>query len=111
MTGGTELAPSRHDDFIELNEDVSASRTWSTYHIAALWLVQVAIIVRGLEGIGALLWWWAIVKGGGLMHIRSESPKLQRGSTPFWALCPATLSLNTPDFTRYAKSQRSRALG
>jgi cytosine/uracil/thiamine/allantoin permease len=55
------------------------------------------------------------------MHILSEAPKLQRGSTPFWTLFPAaltanvgywaTLSLNIPDFTRYAQSQRSQALG
>lgn len=55
------------------------------------------------------------------MHILSESPKRQRGSTPFWTLFPAaltanvgywaTLSLNILDFTRDAKSQRSRALG
>jgi len=99
------------------------------------WIAQVAIIVRGLEGIkwleawsaplllggGAVLLWWAIANGGGLMHILSEAPKLQRGSTPFWTLFPAaltanvgywaTLSLNIPDFTRYAQSQRSQALG
>ena len=55
------------------------------------------------------------------MHILSEAPKLQQGSTPFWTLFPAaltanvgywaTLSLNIPDFTRYAQSQRSQALG
>ncbi|MDP2055062.1 MAG: cytosine permease, partial [Acidobacteriota bacterium] len=102
---------------------------------AVFWLVQVAIIVRGLEGIkvleawaaplllggGLLLLWWAVENGGGLMHILSESPKLQQGSTPFWTLFPAaltanvgywaTLSLNIPDFTRYAKSQRSQAMG
>jgi NCS1 family nucleobase:cation symporter-1 len=102
---------------------------------AAFWLVQVAIIVRGLEGIklleawsaplllggGLLLLWWAVTNGGGLVRILSESPKLQQGSTPFWKLFPAaltanvgywaTLSLNIPDFTRYAKSQRSQAMG
>jgi len=50
-----------------------------------------------------------------------ESSRLQVGTTPFWTLFPAaltanvgywaTLSLNIPDFTRYAKSQRSQALG
>jgi NCS1 family nucleobase:cation symporter-1 len=99
------------------------------------WLVQVAIIMRGLEGIklleawsaplllggGALLLVWAARNGGGLVHILSEAPKLQQGSTPFWTLFPAaltanvgywaTLSLNIPDFTRYAQSQRSQALG
>jgi nucleobase:cation symporter-1, NCS1 family len=102
---------------------------------AIFWIVQVAIIIRGLEGIkwleawsapllvggGALLLWWAIANGGGLTNILSEAPKLQQGSTPFWTLFPAaltanvgywaTLSLNIPDFTRYAQSQRSQALG
>jgi NCS1 family nucleobase:cation symporter-1 len=102
---------------------------------AIFWLAQIAIIIRGLEGIkwleawsaplllggGALLLWWAIDNGGGLTRILSEAPKLQQGSTPFWTLFPAaltanvgywaTLSLNIPDFTRYAQSQRSQALG
>ena len=102
---------------------------------AIFWLIQVAIILRGLEGIkileswsaplllggGALLLWWAIVRGGGLGHILSESSRLQQHQTPFWQLFPAaltanvgywaTLSLNIPDFTRYARSQRSQALG
>ncbi len=112
--------------------DVSGA-IWIAFGL--FWLVQVAIIVRGLEGIklleawsaplllggGLLLLWWAVASGGGLVHILSESPKLQQGTTPFWTLFPAaltanvgywaTLSLNIPDFTRYAKSQRSQALG
>ena len=102
---------------------------------AIFWLVQVAIIVRGLEGIkklegwsaplllagGALLLGWAVVRGGGLGHILSESTRLQTTHVPFWQLFPAaltanvgywaTLSLNIPDFTRYARSQRSQMLG
>jgi NCS1 family nucleobase:cation symporter-1 len=102
---------------------------------AIFWLAQVAIIIRGLEGIkmleswsaplllggGALLLWWAIANGGGLARILSESSRLQQGNTPFWTLFPAaltanvgywaTLSLNIPDFTRYAQSQRSQVLG
>ena len=102
---------------------------------AAFWLVQVWIIVTGLEGIkrlegwsaplllggGLLLLIWAIVRGGGLGHILSESSRMRTGQTPFWQLFPAaltanvgywaTLSLNIPDFTRYARSQRSQALG
>jgi NCS1 family nucleobase:cation symporter-1 len=101
----------------------------------AFWLVQVWIIVHGLEGIkklegwsaplllagGALLLGWAIVRGGGLGHILSESMRLQQRHVPFWQLFPAavtanvgywaTLSLNIPDFTRYARSQRSQATG
>jgi NCS1 family nucleobase:cation symporter-1 len=102
---------------------------------AVFWLVQVAIILRGLEGIkkleswsaplllggGALLLLWAINRGGGLAHILSESSRLQAGRATFWQLFPAgltanvgywaTLSLNIPDFTRYARSQRSQAIG
>src|SRR5688572_30155948 len=102
---------------------------------AVFWLVQVWIIVNGLEGIkklegwsaplllagGALLLGWAIVRGGGLGNILAQSSKLQQRNVPFWQLFPAavtanvgywaTLSLNIPDFTRYARSQRSQALG
>ncbi len=101
----------------------------------AFWLVQVAIILRGLEGIkileswsaplllagGVALLWWAVEAGGGLGRILDESQRLQQARTPFWTLFPAaltanvgywaTLSLNIPDFTRYAQSQRSQALG
>jgi nucleobase:cation symporter-1, NCS1 family len=99
------------------------------------WLIQVAIIVRGLEGIkkleswsaplllggGALLLVWAARRGGGLGYVLQQSSRLQTDHIPFWALFPAgltanvgywaTLSLNIPDFTRYARSQRSQALG
>jgi NCS1 family nucleobase:cation symporter-1 len=102
---------------------------------AIFWGIQVVIILKGTEGIkaleswsaplllggGALLLWWGIDRGGGLGRILGESVQLQKGSTPFWTLFPAaltanvgywaTLSLNIPDFTRYARSQRSQALG
>lgn len=102
---------------------------------AIFWGIQVVIILEGTEGIkaleswsaplllggGALLLWWGIDRGGGLGRILGESTKLQQGATPFWTLFPAaltanvgywaTLSLNIPDFTRYAKSQRSQVLG
>jgi NCS1 family nucleobase:cation symporter-1 len=102
---------------------------------AIFWLIQVAVILRGLEGIkklegwsaplllagGVLLLVWAIQTGGGLGRILSESVRLQGANIPFWDVFPAgltanvgywaTLSLNIPDFTRYARSQRSQALG
>ncbi len=101
----------------------------------AFWLLQVAIIIKGTEGIKHLESWsapllllgglallgWAISKGGGLGSVLTRSSALQSGQTPFWTLFPAaltanvgywaTLSLNIPDFTRYAKSQRSQATG
>jgi NCS1 family nucleobase:cation symporter-1 len=99
------------------------------------WLIQVFIILKGTEGIKVLESWsapllllgglallvWAIRSGGGLSTILGQSVKLQQGATPFWTLFPAaltanvgywaTLSLNIPDFTRYARSQRSQAMG
>ena len=110
-----------------------AGGVWVAF--AAFWLVQVWVILHGLEGIkhletwssplllggGVLLLGWAIVRGGGLGHILDESVRLQGGQSSFWQLFPAaltanvgywaTLSLNIPDFTRYARSQRSQALG
>lgn len=104
------------------------------------WLIQVAIIVRGMEAIkhleswsaplllagGAVLLWWAASKAGGLGQVLASVPLLQEGAQakappPFWQMFPpaltasvgywATLSLNIPDFTRYARSQRSQVLG
>jgi len=110
-----------------------AAGIWISF--AIFWLIQVWIIINGLEGIkklegwsaplllggGALLLGWAIRRGGGLGHILSESVRLQTAHVPFWQLFPAaltanvgywaTLSLNIPDFTRYARSQKSQALG
>jgi NCS1 family nucleobase:cation symporter-1 len=101
----------------------------------AFWLVQVWIIIHGLEGIkklegwsaplllagGGLLLGWAVIRVGGHRHILDESTRLQERHVPFWQLFPAavtanvgywaTLSLNIPDFTRYARSQRSQAIG
>jgi NCS1 family nucleobase:cation symporter-1 len=102
---------------------------------AIFWLIQVGIILRGTEGIKALESWsaplllagglillaWAIRNGGGLGNVLAQSQRLQQESASFWTLFPAaltanvgywaTLSLNIPDFTRYAKSQRSQMLG
>ncbi|HUP63758.1 MAG TPA: NCS1 family nucleobase:cation symporter-1 [Thermoanaerobaculia bacterium] len=99
------------------------------------WLIQVAIIMKGTEGIkvleswsapllligGAILLGWAVSRGGGFEEILEGSQRLRLSREGFWALFPAaltanvgywaTLSLNIPDFTRYAKSQKSQMLG
>jgi NCS1 family nucleobase:cation symporter-1 len=119
----------------------AAWRGWAQigFHVAiafmVFWVIQVFIILKGTEGIKVLESWsaplllgggiilliWAIRNGGGLSTILAGSTKLEQGTTAFWVLFPAaltanigywaTLSLNIPDFTRYAKSQRSQALG
>jgi nucleobase:cation symporter-1, NCS1 family len=99
------------------------------------WAVHVVIILKGVEGIKHLETWsaplllggglilliWASAKAGGLGLVLERSSVLQRQHNAFWSIFPgaltasvgywATLSLNIPDFTRYAKSQRSQMLG
>ena len=104
----------------------------------AFWLLQVIVIAGGIERIkhlgsavapvllsgGFVLLWWGAKNGGGLSNILTESVRLQGENTAnvsFWKIFPAaltanvgywaTLSLNIPDFTRYARSQRSQAMG
>jgi nucleobase:cation symporter-1, NCS1 family len=110
------------------------THVWISFGV--FWLVQVGLILKGTEGIkhleswsaplllagGALLMVWAVVRGGGIGNVLSQSSRLQGTSgADFWKVFPAgltaavgywaTLSLNIPDFTRYAKSQRSQMLG
>jgi nucleobase:cation symporter-1, NCS1 family len=99
------------------------------------WAVQLVIILTGIEGVkwfesfsaplliggGVALLIWGFVAGGGVANVFSTSAELQQGNAPFWALFwPSlaanvgywiTLSLNIPDFTRYAKTQRSQVIG
>jgi NCS1 family nucleobase:cation symporter-1 len=99
------------------------------------WAIQAFIILSGIEGVkifeslaaplllvgGLVLLLWGFVAAGGIGTVFTSSAELQQGNAPFWALFfPSlaanvgywiTLSLNIPDFTRYAKSQRSQVLG
>jgi NCS1 family nucleobase:cation symporter-1 len=107
--------------------------TWLSFFL--FWGIQVYIIVHGVEGIkhletwsaplllggGLILLMWASSKAGGLGRVLTESVALQKQKNAFWSIFPgaltasigywATLSLNIPDFTRYARSQRSQMLG
>ena len=98
------------------------------------WLVNMYVIYLGVDSIKKLLLFkavflpaaalsllaWAIWAGHGLGPILSQPSKFQNshdffayffpaltGMVGFWA----TLSLNIPDFTRYAKSQRAQIMG
>jgi len=98
------------------------------------WLLNMYVVYLGVESIKKLLvfkafflpaaalalLFWAISAGNGLGPILSQPSKFTSGSD-FWnyffpALTGmvgfwATLSLNIPDFTRYAKSQRAQVMG
>lgn len=98
------------------------------------WLINVWFIVRGTESIkwlesvsapfliavGLALLGWAWSRAGGFGPILSQPSRFVT-SADFWAVFfPsltamvgfwATLSLNIPDFTRYARSQRDQVVG
>jgi len=101
---------------------------------AAFWLLNLAVIVRGintirfLQGISApflliisvALLGWAYLKAGGFGPMLAAPSKFASfgdfftffvpsltGVVAFWA----TVALNIPDFTRYAKGQREQMLG
>ena len=113
---------------------------WSTFSLGSavsfllFWGMNVYFIVKGTESIrwlesvsapfliivGLGLLAWAYVQGGGWGPILSQPSKFQTtgefwsffvpsltGMVGFWA----TLSLNIPDFSRYAKSQRAQMMG
>jgi len=104
----------------------------------AFWAIQIAILYKGVESIrlletlaapflivmGLALLGWAWVKAGGFGPMLSTPSQFAPGGEKegqFWSVFfPsltamvgfwATLSLNIPDFTRYAKSQRDQVLG
>lgn len=110
-----------------------AIHTWIAFFV--FWGIQVFIILKGVEGIKHLETWsapllligglvllaWASWRAGGLGRVLSESSALQKQQNNFWTIFPgsltasvgywATLSLNIPDFTRYARSQKSQMAG
>jgi len=110
-----------------------ALHTWIGFFL--FWGIQVFIILKGVEGIKHLETWsaplllagglillvWASSRAGGLGHVLTASAALQKQHNNFWHIFPgaltasvgywATLSLNIPDFTRYARSQKSQMLG
>jgi NCS1 family nucleobase:cation symporter-1 len=100
----------------------------------AFWLLHVIVIARGIKTIrflqsvtapfllliGAALLAWAVTRAGGFGPMLAAPSKFHTfreffrffvpsltGVVGFWA----TVALNIPDFTRYARSQRDQMLG
>jgi nucleobase:cation symporter-1, NCS1 family len=109
-----------------------AGAAWLCFFV--FWCINMFVIWRGietikfLEGIGApfmllvglLLLFWVTRKAGGMGPVLHSASKFHStgeflrvfvpsltGMVGFWA----TVALNIPDFTRYAKSQRAQMLG
>jgi NCS1 family nucleobase:cation symporter-1 len=100
----------------------------------AFWLLNMFIVYKGVESIRKLLVFkaiflplaalalfaWAVTAAKGLGPILDEPSKFTSTSSFFKFFLPAltavvgfwaTLSLNIPDFTRYAKSQKAQISG
>lgn len=98
------------------------------------WLLNLAVILRGIETIrflqgvtapallilGIAMLGWAFTKAGGLGPMLSAPSQFHSFSEFFAFFIPsltgvvafwATVALNIPDFTRYAKGQREQMLG
>ncbi len=100
------------------------------------WFINIWIVYKGINSIKLLETWsapflliiglclliWAWVKVGSMQDILAASYSLSgKSDVDFWKIFfPgltamvgfwATLSLNIPDFTRYARSQKEQALG
>lgn len=109
-----------------------ASVSWACFF--AFWALNMVVIWRGIDtikflesvsapfmlGVGLLLLWWITGKAGGFGPVLSAPSKFRTtgeflhffipsltGMVGFWA----TVALNIPDFTRYAKSQRAQMTG
>src|SRR6185295_1112812 len=102
------------------------------------WAINVAVIIAGINSIrillnikaplliilGLLLLYWAYDRAGGFGPMLSQKSAFAPGGAKagqFWLFFVpaltgmvgfwATLSLNIPDFSRYAKSQRDQIIG
>jgi NCS1 family nucleobase:cation symporter-1 len=105
---------------------------WLSFTV--FWLVQMVLIWRGIDALRRFENWaaplvtlaflalmlWVVVKIGGFGPIFAETSKLGWGRGFWTVFAPslmgmiafwATLSLNMPDFTRFAGSQRTQVLG
>jgi len=100
----------------------------------AFWFLNILVIWKGIEtirflegigapfmlGVGLLLLWWITGKAGGFGPVLRTPSRFQTAGEFFHFFVPsltamvgfwATVALNIPDFTRYAKSQRVQAVG
>jgi NCS1 family nucleobase:cation symporter-1 len=105
---------------------------WVSFFI--FWAMNIWVIWHGIEAIkwlegvsapfmiavGIMLLWYAVNRAGGFGPVLSAPSKFRTtaefmrffipaltGMVGFWA----TVALNIPDFTRYARSQRDQVLG
>ncbi|NYF80110.1 NCS1 family nucleobase:cation symporter-1 [Granulicella arctica] len=116
---------------------IAGDAVW--YCFAAFWLLNMLVVVRGIETIKAIqavgapfmlivglaLLFWMVGRAGGFGVVLASAAEFQPAAgaaTPnFWKLFVpsltgivgfwATVALNIPDFTRYARSQKAQMVG
>jgi NCS1 family nucleobase:cation symporter-1 len=118
------------------NAPAVAGHPWTQWlSFAIFWVINIAIIVRGMDAVRRFENWaapfvlivalgllaWMVAKAGGFGPIVSQPGKVGWGSDFWLKLFPpslmgmiafwSTLSLNMPDFTRFGRSQRAQAIG
>ena len=113
----------------------AAAQGWVVWIcFGAFWILNMVVVWKGIEtirflegigapfmlGVGLLLLGWITRKAGGLGPVLSAPGKFHSASEFIPVFIPsltamvgfwATVALNIPDFTRYAKSQRDQAIG
>jgi nucleobase:cation symporter-1, NCS1 family len=100
----------------------------------AFWLINLAVVLKGIEyirflqglsapillAVGLLLLGWAWLGAGGFGPMLAAPSQFRSTGDFFKFLIPAlngtvgfwsTVSLNIPDFTRFAKNERGQAIG
>jgi NCS1 family nucleobase:cation symporter-1 len=116
------------------NATVLGITPWQAACFLLFWLANVYFIWKGINSIkwleslaapvllaaGVALMAWAIVRVGDTAALFSKGSRFATRADFWRAFWPqltamvgfwATLSLNIPDFTRYARSQRAQAIG
>ena len=110
------------------------SQAWLWICFFAFWALNIYVVWRGLEtirwiegvsapfmlAVGILLLWWITGLAGGMGPVL-RSPSKFHSAGEFWRFFVpsltgmvgfwATVALNIPDFTRYARSQKAQAWG
>ena len=107
---------------------------WQWVCFFVFWAVNLHFVWHGMESIkwleswsapfliaaGLALLWWAVGQVGGFEKLFRQGSKFESNAAFWKVFVPqltamvgfwATLSLNIPDFTRYARSQKAQVVG
>ena len=130
----SSVIPLMIENIPQIFPDSFSLQTGPAITFFLFWLINMYVVKLGVESIKKLmvfkafflpfaalaLLFWAISAGNGLGPILAQPSKFHTsgefwkfffpgltGMVGYWA----TLSLNIPDFTRYAKSQRAQVVG